>query len=140
MLLAVGAADAHGVAVDGAGNLAGDELALVEPAEVVAALRQEQRVRGRRRGELDADVPLAGEIGGRRRGCRGGGGVPGFDSNACRRSATIRSSPASIMYGVTETPVSGAAPPAAAVAMRGSPSRRARTTASPARPSFCRSH
>ncbi len=43
------------------------------------------------------------------------------------------------MYGVTETPVIGGAPPEPASAMRGSPSSSARTTASPASPSFWRS-
>ena len=70
MLLAEGAANPDAVAVDRAGDLASHELALVEPAEIVAFLRQVQRVIRRRGGVLNPHVPLAGQVSGRSRGRR----------------------------------------------------------------------
>ena len=118
VLLAVGAADPHAVAVDRAGDLAGHEVALMRarrdrcPSASGAACESTSR---RRTGSARPTGRSGPRPAPRARvavGCAGG-----FDSTATSRSAMICSSPAAIMYGVTETPVcAGCGPPRAASA------------------------
>src|SRR5438552_9498994 len=71
--LPVVAADLHGITLDGAGEVAGDEVAPVRAVEVASALAQEQAVVRSARGILDVHVPLPREVGGGGGGRRVGG-------------------------------------------------------------------
>src|SRR5262249_31159915 len=60
------AAQLNGVAVDRAGKVARDELAAVDSLDLRAVLLERQRVLAPARGELDLDVPDAGQVRSRR--------------------------------------------------------------------------
>src|SRR5262245_9036462 len=69
--LGVRAVHLHAAAVDGAGEIARHEIALVRALEPIARLLQVERVAGGIRRVFDPHIPLPGQIRGRRRCSRG---------------------------------------------------------------------
>src|SRR5262245_52765127 len=65
--LRVRAGDLHGVAVDRPGEIASDEIALMRTVEAIPGLFEVQRVCRRARDVVDLHVPLAADVGRRRR-------------------------------------------------------------------------
>src|SRR5205823_13859468 len=71
VLLGVRASEADRIAVDRAGQIPRHEVALMRSVDVLVALSQVKGMRRRAGGVLDADLPLAGQIDGRRGGGSG---------------------------------------------------------------------
>src|SRR5262249_56099208 len=74
--LGIAARELHTIPVDRPGQIARDEVALMRAFEAIADLPEMQRVRGRARDVVDADVPLAADVDARRLGGRPPGPPP----------------------------------------------------------------
>src|SRR5262245_25145791 len=144
MLFGVGARHFDAVPFQRAAEVTRHIVPLVRSLDPPLLLPQMECMHRHTAGKLDLHVPAAGHVGLRRAGGDAGDRLGGFESRAWSRSATILSSPGSIMYAVMETPVSAAAavsprparPPPPPSAIRGSVFQRVSETSRPGMPSF----